>query len=1693
MKHKNLARFGLLFAAALAMGSWGASLTFTQAAAATVLTGQGTNPLHEFGTAVGISGSNKFVEGDFDGDGDTDLAARNGSSTGVQYWRNSGDGTFTELTGASNPFASVNFPAAVSSFSELYLLKGDFDRDGDLDLFNSNQDGQPVLYRNDGGSFTVLQGAGINPLHAFGTALGGGSFKAVAADLDGDGDTDLVNRNTTSTGLQYWRNNGNGTFTELTGASHPFAAVTFASNLNHFTAPLIAAGDFDGDGDVDVFNSNHSGAPALYRNDRGSFQVLSGEGINPLHAFGLAVGTGTSKFVTGDFDGDGLIDFANRNASNTGVQYWKQNSGGTYTELTGTANPFSGVSFPANVNYFSAPFLGVGDFDGDGDTDIVNVNHGGAPALYQQSGSPPRLTGSVPANHSTFFSPEDPVSLTFHQIIASGGPGVIEIRRSSDDTLVESISGQSPAITGFGTNVLTIPHTAALKSRASYYILIMPRAFYNGGGQSYMGITDKNQLQFTTRSSVQLYPVRPGVESSTAYTLQVNGEYVFVEKFGDVSLARFAFEGVAQVEVTASEAVASYGIRPQSYQIQGSPSGNRLSFQVDQPRSLIITVNGLEKLLLFADGPEVGAPNLQAPNVTSLAAYLPAGRNPEDPVTSYFQQAIDAVSASNNGAGGVLYVPDGKYMTAQLKLKSNVHLYLQSGAWIKAVPDSSAANYPVQNGSDSSFLFIQNAEHVRMSGRGIIDGNGMAMKTLNGSENIKLLRTAALTDLQIQDVYFLDSARWTLHLLYADQVLLKNIKIINDLRGGPDPSNPSLLLPTVTNTDGIDIDASQQVTIDGAFIYTGDDSISPKVTNYLGLKRPVTGVLLTNNVLWSLKAAFKIGDETLDDIGDIRFENNEVVRADRFAALWAGEGFRIHHIDIVNNRAEYIGGNYNERFFYFRIRLRDGSSSPGWIDQVKVKDFYAHGKAVQASTLEGFDATHQITNVTFDNIVIQGSQAAQPSDIPLNFRNTFYSNVVFLPSGMVFSGTQDPPAQLFPGTVEAEDMTLDGYTVEAQTPASGGKVIKVSGTGTASAIFDGEDGTYDIRVHYFDENDGLASYRLFINGNVFDAWTANQDFGSASVSDKSRTSRLAAAIPLKTGDLVKLEGTSNASEAARVDKVEITLNTGTSTPEPRVLLVDQRGLTSGAYLSIAAAVASTPALKPGDTISLVPGSGPYHETVKLHASGAAGNPIIFEGNGELISGFSPFQFTQEPSGQWTYTLPAPIANSLPDGKSNTFRHLVAYNGQRLLLDQVYGQNAGVFTSDYATLSPDGSKLILNESQASPTTGWEISTLENGVAIVTPDSYQTYRNLRITGVQNDGFNIHGTGTGLLFENIEAFNNFDEGFSSHDSTSTTINGGSFWGNDNGIYNQSRATISFTATNVKSYNNMSYGLAAQMGTTSLTNVQVWDNGISNLRLGGSVYMSNVTTYESRWTQRPWVSYQEAQNYKYNQEVKPYAYSEYAKADYPIVKTGTLPVVLPASQLPPFQGTYDDWRHIYFTPAQQSDASVSGPSADPDGDGLNNEYEYELGLHPREIDQGYNAASGTRLQGTPTISTGQTLDVLYSLRNVTSSVYGGQIAIEYSSAQLQYIGVTPMISSSTVTGSTYGNNRILINYTGVNAVTGTAGLFTLHFQPKVPWPTPISSVVVVSAVVTDRNGNTTELQTGPAYRVKRITSPNE
>lgn len=391
------------------------------------------------------------------------------------------------------------------------------------------------------------------------------------------------------------------------------------------------------------------------------------------------------------------------------------------------------------------------------------------------------------------------------------------------------------------------------------------------------------------------------------------------------------------------------------------------------------------------------------------------------------------------------------------------------------------------------------------------------------------------------------------------------------------------------------------------------------------------------------------------------------------------------------------------------------------------------------------------------------------------------------------------------------------------------------------------------------------------------------------------------------------------------------------------LTVDQRGGTS--YATIAAAVA---VVQPGDTILLAAGSGPYRENIKITRSGTAAQPIVFDGNGELVTGFDPFVFTYDAgTGNYEYTLPAAIPNT--SGTATTpFRHLIVYQGQRLVVDYATGQ----LTSEYATLSADGLRLVLNPaSGASPTSGWEIGadrTAGKGVVnIGSAYSYQTYRNLRVSGSQDDGFSLKGTGTNLLFQNVEAFHNFDEGFSAHSSTHSEIDGGVFWGNDNGVYNETTATVACILRDVQAYANLGYGIAMTGGTNEVHGVQCWDNGVQNLSLGGTVTCDSTTTYENRWDSRPWVSYNESQAYQVNRE-RAYAYYQASGT----VLSGAAPTVLTADQLPPLLVPYDDWRYIYFTAAQVADPAISGPAADPDGDGASNQTEYEGGTDPTVAD---------------------------------------------------------------------------------------------------------------------------------------------
>lgn len=474
------------------------------------------------------------------------------------------------------------------------------------------------------------------------------------------------------------------------------------------------------------------------------------------------------------------------------------------------------------------------------------------------------------------------------------------------------------------------------------------------------------------------YDQTPNSVLSTNYTATVNGTPVRVEKFGDVSYTRFAFTGTASLVVTLPSPIATAPISPLSYNIGETISGNTLSFSLTRPCTLAIPVtltSGaiIEKLLVLADGPEINPPSPTGAGVVNFASYLSPTRDQNVPISTELNTAIGNLSAAG---GGVLYIPNGLYMSTQVTVKSNVTLYLQSGAMLRAVVGiQNTTGYPAQNNlSDSSFIYIggtSTVDNVKIMGRGIIDGNGYAMRTASNDANIKVIRTKGATNFVLQDVFLRDASRWTVHLLYSDYLTVKNVKIVNNLLSStgqltfPDTQSP-LPQRLVTNTDGIDPDAATFVTVDSCFVYTGDDSTSPKVTAYMGVLKECHDLVFKNNVLIGRGAGMRVGTEIRRNIYNVTFTNNDVVGGKYFIRLAHDTSptvaTRIYGVHINNNRTEYIGngGFYNHAT---RPSINGGVVNPNFYlgtvcppdSPSYVNGLYAYSRAVKYSNMDGYN------------------------------------------------------------------------------------------------------------------------------------------------------------------------------------------------------------------------------------------------------------------------------------------------------------------------------------------------------------------------------------------------------------------------------------------------------------------------------------------------------------------------------------------------------------------------------------------------------------------------------------------------------------------------------------------------------------------------------------------------------------------
>ncbi len=314
--------------------------------------------LLETGSPILIDGqdSRAIVPGDMNADGLIDLFVANFAQKSIVY-RNLGGGQFEIMP----PF-NLNLPQD-ASFDAAW---GDMDGDGDLDLAVANGSKNLIPGGGTGTADTLwknigpIEGGGIGrfaPIAgAFGTDLGE-TYGVAWADVDGDHDLDLLFVNRLQPNVMYL-NDGAGHFTKV--ATGPF--VTDTPN----TSRALAVGDLDGDLDADVVVANSNGLPNfVYINQGGSQGGTQGEFLR-LTGDPAAEDTGECYGVSlGDYDRDGDLDlFVSRRYGEGNLLY--RNDGTAHF----TPMPSLAPSLDAGDSYRSA--WGDLDRDGDVDLVVAN-------------------------------------------------------------------------------------------------------------------------------------------------------------------------------------------------------------------------------------------------------------------------------------------------------------------------------------------------------------------------------------------------------------------------------------------------------------------------------------------------------------------------------------------------------------------------------------------------------------------------------------------------------------------------------------------------------------------------------------------------------------------------------------------------------------------------------------------------------------------------------------------------------------------------------------------------------------------------------------------------------------------------------------------------------------------------------------------------------------------------------------------------------------------------------------------------------------------------------------------------------------------------------------------------------------------------------------------------------------------------
>ncbi len=342
--------------------------------------------------------------------------------------------------------------------------------------------------------------------------------------------------------------------------------------------------------------------------------------------------------------------------------------------------------------------------------------------------------------------------------------------------------------------------------------------------------------------------------------------------------------------------------------------------------------------------------------------------------TNAVQMAVDACAKNN---GGDVIVPTGVFIIGTVNLKSNVHLYLQSGSILRgstSVDDyqSFFAGEPYSH-VRKGMLFTEDAENITISGEGQIDGNGDAFfdpgkakklsdadtKFTRQKENFRrvdqdigdgpivpkdrpyqMFVFSNCKRITIRDIFITNAPFWCMHFADCDAVHVTGIRLWNNL-----------LAP---NADGIDVTSCTNVIIDGCDIRSGDDAVAIvgynhhfEIPGFKHLVHPSGNIIISNCNLQSYSSGIRIGFLDQNTVRNIHVSNVNITNSTRGIGVFVRDEGSLENITFSNVNIE--------------THLRTG-------------DWWGNGEPIHISAVRGKKNVKlgQIKHVLFENIICKG-------------------------------------------------------------------------------------------------------------------------------------------------------------------------------------------------------------------------------------------------------------------------------------------------------------------------------------------------------------------------------------------------------------------------------------------------------------------------------------------------------------------------------------------------------------------------------------------------------------------------------------------------------------------------------------------------------------------------------------------------